>query len=151
VSPLPSTDSEDRIPRKVKLTPAELTYRWLRERGFWFQKVEQWIPQAKVRRDLFGFIDIEALHPLGVRLGIQVTDYSNMSHRRAKILETPEIREKLYAWLLGGSLFYLIGWKKKMGKWEIRLETASLGGSAEIKFCLTKDLPCFDIEATTGG
>ena len=79
--------------------------RCLEAAGFQFiDKVEQWIPRANVRKDLFGFIDLLAMRdttiylPPGgglisqipsVLLGVQVTSLGHISDRVKKILDLP--------------------------------------------------------------
>ena len=77
--------------------------------------VEYFVPFAKVRRDLFGFIDVLAVKD-GDTLGIQCTTFNNRLARVRKIEDSehlPVLREanwSLEVW----------GWRKnKSNKWEV--------------------------------
>lgn len=74
--------------------------------------VEHWNSFAKIRQDLFGFIDILAVRN-GVLVGIQATSRSNLSARINKSLA----HENLPYWLEAAE-FEVWAWdvKKKQGK-----------------------------------
>ena len=69
------------------MTPNQLSLRHLREQGYIADVVEQNIPHAKFKRDLFGIIDIVAVGN-GETLGVQTTSADHVSHRRVKIKES---------------------------------------------------------------
>lgn len=78
---------------------------------------------AKIRQDLFGFIDIVAIKEgeAGV-FGIQATSDSNISARVHKSEANPLLK----VWLSGGNKFQVWGWGKKGPKgkrktWELRI------------------------------
>lgn len=78
--------------------------------------VERWIPQAKVRRDLFGIIDIVSL--CGTRTcGIQATTYSNVAARVKKIRRSPAYPELCQA----GWVLEVHGWRKVKNRWTVRI------------------------------
>jgi len=87
------------------------------------QVVERWNSFARIRQDLFNFIDIVCL---GEKIiGIQATSGSNHSRRREKILAEP--KHKL--WLEAGGKIVLASWSKykvkrggKAVHWMIREE-----------------------------
>jgi hypothetical protein len=98
----------------VTLSPTKLTLRHLREVEGWplVEVTEIWNPHARIRQDLFGFIDVLAVGPQGV-LGVQTTSYTNVSSRLSKIIEhenLPAIRE-------AGIAVRVHGWRKVGGRW----------------------------------
>ncbi len=111
------------------MSPTQRTLAWLRSARFTAAVVEKWNPHAKLRQDLFGFIDIVAMHEGSPGLlGVQTTSGSGHSSRRAKILASPEAR----MWLNAENRIWIISWSKKgpRGKrkvWEPRIEPITLG------------------------
>ncbi len=86
--------------------------------------VERWNSHAKIRQDLFGFIDVLAIpdHQKGL-WAFQVTTSSNLAARRQKALQEPKLR----LWLTAGNRFFLHGWSKRAsGRWEVREEEITL-------------------------
>lgn len=81
----------------------------LRKQGYTVYVVEHYNAFAKVRRDLFGFIDIVAIHPAerGV-LGIQTTTGSNLAARETKARALPVYK----LWLECGNTIEFHGWRK---------------------------------------
>ena len=67
-------------------SPTQLSLKKLREEGYTVQVVEYWNSFARIRIDLFGFIDIIALKGKEV-LAVQTTSASNMSARCKKIAD----------------------------------------------------------------
>ena len=65
-------------------SPTQLSLKKLRDEGYTVAIVEHWNAFARIRQDLFGFIDILALKDKEV-LAIQTTTASNMSARATKI------------------------------------------------------------------
>lgn len=100
--------------------PTSRTLKHLRDNGFEPDVVEKWIPQARRRKDLYGFIDIVAYShdPNDVRTyGVQSTTYSNVSAHIHKIRESPHLEMLLKRnWVI---LVY--GWRKKKGRWVARI------------------------------
>jgi hypothetical protein len=100
----------------AKMSPTQLTLRKLKTDGWTtLAIVEYFVPFAKVRRDLFGFIDVLAVKD-GDTLGIQCTTFNNRLARVRKIEDSehlPVLREanwSLEVW----------GWRKnKSNKWEV--------------------------------
>lgn len=85
--------------------------------------MERWNQYARVRQDLFGFIDLVAMSPTTGILAVQVTTGDNMAARRAKILAEP----KAALWLASGGKIMLHGWRKvgargKRKLWEVAEE-----------------------------
>jgi hypothetical protein len=99
------------------MSPTERSLKLLRKEGWRVAVVEKWNPHAKVRQDLFGFADLIAFGAPGIVTLVQVTSYSNMSSRRAKI-RANEIAD---AWLLSYRI-ELHGWKKVGKAWMLKRE-----------------------------
>jgi len=106
------------------MTPSARTLDYLRKQGYKPATVERWNPHVKIRQDLYGFIDIIAIHPEkpGV-LAIQVTTGAHLADRKAKSLAN----DKLPVWLAGGNRFELHGWRKvgprgKRKLWEVLID-----------------------------
>ena len=93
-------------------SPTQLTLRHLRAEGYTAEIVERWIPGANIRRDLFGFVDVLAIRGTET-LAVQTTSVGNVSHRIAKIADSPLIGAVREA----GWTVRVHGWAKKSGKW----------------------------------
>jgi hypothetical protein len=95
------------------MSPTQRSLRRLRAAGYTAAVVERWNPGARVRVDLFGFIDIVAIYAgkTGV-VGVQSTTTDNQSKRLAKIASEP-VATKARAWLLCGNTIIVEGWSKK--------------------------------------
>jgi len=91
-------------------SPTTRSLKLMREDGFSAAVVEHWNPHAFIRQDLFGWIDIIAVHPAhpGVA-GIQCTSGDNVSARVKKAKGNPA----LLAWLAAGNSLVVHGWVKK--------------------------------------
>lgn len=101
----------------MKTTPTQRTLKLCRDVGWTCQVVERWNSFAKVRVDLFGFIDVVAMNGASI-IGIQATSGSNVAARITKIKENPKSAE----WLKSGGRLFVQGWRKlkKSGKWKCR-------------------------------
>jgi len=110
-------------------SPTQRTLNLLRKDGYIAQVVERWNPYAKVRQDLFGIIDVLAMHSevTGV-VGIQATSYSNISSRVQKTMQSEHIK----TWLQAGNGFYVHGWKKKGSRWECHMREFSIVGNTVV-------------------
>lgn len=90
-------------------SPTQRTLGELRKRGYIPEIVERWNPWSKTRHDLFGFIDVLAIHPEEHHMiAVQATSKTNRSARRAKILEHVNTR----MWLQAGGTLELWCWGK---------------------------------------
>ena len=99
------------------MTPTARTLVYLRRQGYLTAVVESWIPHANLRRDLWHFADVLAVHPRDkVFLLVQVTTTAHVAHRLAKAKSRPE----LAAWLRAGGRFIVHGWRSCDGKWLLR-------------------------------
>lgn len=100
-------------------SPTERTLKALRDDGWTAAVVEKWNPHARVRNDLFGFIDVLALRG-GEVLAVQATSRDNVSARINKIASEEldalvrEVRD-------AGWRIEVWGWgKMASGRWECR-------------------------------
>lgn len=87
----------------------------MRERGYRCAVVEHWNPWAKIRQDLFGFIDVLAIGERDT-VGIQACNYTDVSKRVAKISEHdnwPHVNR-------AGWRVVVQGWRKVKGRWVVR-------------------------------
>ena len=101
----------------AKSSPTQRSLALLRERGFQAEVTERWNPWAKVRQDLFGWVDILALGD-GQTWAIQTTSRSNMSSRVKKIEESPILPEAIRA----GWRIEVHGWDRdSKGQWRVKI------------------------------
>jgi hypothetical protein len=96
------------------MTPMARTLKLLRQQGFVADVVERWIPHAGIKRDLFGCLDVVAVHPAlpGV-LGVQTTTRGNAAARLHKIRQQGEIA----VWLRAGNRVEVWGWERRGHRW----------------------------------
>lgn len=101
------------------MSPTQLTLRHLRADGRYtlVEVVEHWNPHARVRHDLFGFVDVVAVRR-DETLGVQSTSATNVSSRVRKIAEHPNVGAVREA---GWSL-HVHGWAKRRGRWVLARE-----------------------------
>lgn len=105
----------------AKQSPTSRSIEVLKEQGYTVAIVERWNPHARIRQDLFGFIDILAIRR-DETLAVQATA-SGVSDRIKKIMASellPKVREagwKIQVW----------GWRKsaKTNKYVLRIEDIS--------------------------
>jgi hypothetical protein len=104
----------------MKTSPTKRTLDKLRSEGFQLVEVtERWNPFAKVRKDLFGFVDV-----LGVRdnfvIAVQTTSGANVSARFEKMRLLPSVTH----WLLSPYRKVVIhGWAQRGAKGKRKLWT----------------------------
>lgn len=96
-------------------SPTSLTLRKLREDGYTAQIVEVWNPHARIRQDLFGFIDVLAVRK-GETLAVQTTSAHNVPSRIHKIADSPLIAVVREA----GWSVRVHGWAKVKGRWVLK-------------------------------
>lgn len=97
-------------------SPTQRSLKLMRDQGYLCEITERWNPFAKIRQDLFNFVDILCVKD-GKTVAVQTTSYSNMSARIKKIqeLDTYPIVQS------AGWEIVVHGWKKdKSGKWMVR-------------------------------
>ena len=103
-------------------SPTQLSLELMRARGYTCAIVEHWNPFARIRQDLFGFIDVLCLGD-GEVVGVQTTSRSHISNRAKKIRE----HDNLLPVLDSGIRILIHGWaKNKSNRWEVT--------ESEIKF-----------------
>lgn len=95
-------------------SPTELSLRWLRAQGWTVDVCERWVPRfggaGKVRKDLFGMIDLVAVRP-GHTLGVQTTSHDNYLARVRKLTDD-EHQPALQALRAAGWVITVHGWRK---------------------------------------
>jgi hypothetical protein len=97
-------------------SPTQRSLKLMRDQGYLCEITERWNPFAKIRQDLYGFVDILCIKE-GKTVAVQTTSYSNVSARIKKIqgLDTYPIVKS------AGWEIVIHGWKKdKAGKWMVR-------------------------------
>ena len=98
-------------------SPTSRSLGLMRSRGFpLVQVVEKWIPQARKRVDLFGFIDILCVSADGSVVALQTTSASNVSARIHKITDSASLALLRKA----GWTITVHGWAKRKGRWQVR-------------------------------
>lgn len=117
------------------MSPTQRTLKALRENGFLAAVVEHWNPHAKVRQDMFGFVDVLAVHGNendgrdylhGATLAVQATSDNggNMAKRVAKVKASAYLPTLLAA----GWWVEVWGWRKKGARWIVRKVRVLNGG-----------------------
>jgi hypothetical protein len=88
----------------------------MRDRGYLCEVTERWNPFAKIRQDLYNFVDVLCIKE-GETVAVQTTSYGNISARVKKISELDSSAiVKLAGWRI-----IVQGWRKdKAGKWVVR-------------------------------
>lgn len=66
------------------MTPTERTLKYLKDAGYTVAITERWNPFAKIRQDLFGFVDVLAVKR-DTTLAVQCTSASHVAARVSKI------------------------------------------------------------------
>lgn len=96
-------------------SPTARTLEELRRQGYTAAVVEHWNPWAKVRQDLYGFIDVLAIKTdePGV-LAIQTTTTGHVANRMEKAKASPN----LGIWLACKNRFEVWGWAKRGARGE---------------------------------
>ena len=105
------------------MTPTQRALADLREEGWTAQVVEKWNPYARIRQDLFGCIDLVAVHSEQGTIGVQACAGASLAARIAKSCAEP----RLVTWLQAGNRFECWGWRKlkvkrggKAVRWDVR-------------------------------
>ena len=98
-------------------SPTQRSLKRLRELGYTVQVVEKWNPHAKVRQDLFGFIDLLAIRK-GEVLGVQACARGDIAKRAQKIADHENVGIVRQA----GIRIEVHGWAKMAsGRYEVRV------------------------------
>jgi len=99
----------------MSISPASLTLEHLRAHGWpLVETVERWNPHARIRQDLFGFIDVIAVRR-DETLAVQATSLANVAARVRKIGEHPNIGPVREA----GWRIVVYGWAKQGRRWTL--------------------------------
>jgi hypothetical protein len=107
------------------LSPTQRSLKLLRKEGYIADVVERWVPKAKVRKDLWGWVDIVGVSPAGNLVFVQTTTSSNLAARMKKAKGLDAFHR------LKRGLYHRIefhGWKaptKTRKTWEVRREIVS--------------------------
>lgn len=98
----------------AKISPTQNSLKKIKTDGWTtVQIVEHWNPFARVRKDLFGFIDILAINDDGDVLAVQTTSYTNINARVKKIQDSEHLcRVREAGWAIE-----VHGWRKVKNKW----------------------------------
>lgn len=89
------------------MSPTQRTLALLRERGYKAAVAEKWNHFAKIRQDLFGFIDIVAVGH-GRTLGVQACIANDIAARVEKVGKADALPELI----LAGWTILVVGWRK---------------------------------------
>lgn len=101
--------------KKPSVSPTQRSLKYLRDNGYTVAIVEHWNPHARIRQDLFGFVDILALKG-DETLAVQATAQA-VSTRAKKIAES----ECVNAVREAGWTIHVHGWRKNSkGEWILR-------------------------------
>ncbi len=123
-------------PRRKPFPANAKTIAFLRAAGYIAETVEHMIPKCFIRRDLFGCLDILAMHAdkTGM-LGVQATSgggskgQSNGLARRRKLVESENAR----LFVQTGNRLWLVVWGlNAKGKWEPAIEVLDIDAFAEV-------------------
>jgi hypothetical protein len=95
-----------------KTSPTQRSLKHLRDAGYLVAITERWNPFAKIRQDLFGFVDLIAIRG-NETLAVQTTSGSNVAARVEKInstqsaklwLESPTRKIVVHGWAKQGAV-----------------------------------------------
>lgn len=101
-------------------SPTQLSLKKLRADGYLVTITERWNAFAKIRQDMFGFIDLLAIKE-GEILAVQTTTASNMSARANKIADSEHVGMVRKS----GMKIHIHGWIKTGRKWECKVMDVS--------------------------
>lgn len=105
----------------MAISPTQRSLKHLRDNGYVVAITEKWNPHARIRQDLFGFIDLLAIRD-GETLAIQTTSASAFAARKTKV----QCHENLARVLSAGWKVIVHGWRKNSKKqWVLREELVS--------------------------
>jgi hypothetical protein len=105
----------------MAISPTQLSLKKLREEGYTVAVVEHWNAFARIRQDLFGFIDLLALKGKEV-LAVQTTTTTNMNARIKKIADHENVGVVRDA----GWTIHVHGWSQNdKKKWQCKVKDVS--------------------------
>lgn len=101
------------------VSPTQRSLKILRSNGYLCAIVEHWNPYARIRQDLYGFVDILAIKK-NETLAVQTTSGSNIRARERKILEHKNYKAVKSA----GWKIEIHGWRKLKSGWDCKIINA---------------------------
>jgi carbonic anhydrase len=106
----------------TKLSPTQRSLAHLRNEGWTLVAVvEKWNPHARIRQDLFGFIDVLAIRR-GETLAVQACSRGDIANRVRKIAEHPNVAAVREA----GWAIHVHGWGKLASSRKVELRTVDV-------------------------
>lgn len=100
----------------MAISPTQNSLKKLRNEDWLPEVVERWNCHAKIRQDLYGFIDILAIKD-NQTIAVQATSYSNVSERVKKIQRHDNYpKVKASGWII-----QVWGWHKVKNRWQARI------------------------------
>lgn len=116
------------------MSPTQLSLKAMRSAGFTAEVTEKWNPYAKIRQDLFGFVDILCVRKSAM---IDAITKESVDHRPNTVAVQTTSRSNLGARvkkIQGNSVYHVLkgagwgvevhGWQKnKTGRWECKIQT----------------------------
>jgi hypothetical protein len=109
--------SESKRKKPKATSPTQRSLKHMRDAGYLCAIVEKWNMHAKVRQDLYGFIDVLAIKGEDI-VGVQATsgDGGNVAARVAKIVD-----HENYSQVIAAMRITVHGWRKNAaGRWTLR-------------------------------
>ena len=116
------TSEAKRTKRSKGASPTQRALTYCRKLGWTAEVVERWNPHARIRKDLFGFVDIVAIDDSGFVRWLQVTSTDHMTNRIAKI-EGDEKMRMVAGCISVGGYVEVWGWAKRGAKGKRKLWT----------------------------
>ena len=113
----------------MEISPTARSLAYLRSQGYHAYCVERWIPRARVRKDVAGFMDILAWRKTQQHgpemLAVQATTGANVSHRVDKIVHglVGSDQQAHLDWKAMGYLVVVHGWAKQGARGKRKLWT----------------------------
>jgi hypothetical protein len=90
------------------MSPTQRTLKALRGRGFFAEVVERWNPHARIRQDLYRWVDIVAVKAGEPILGVQTTSGPNAAAR----IDKARGNAALSSWIRAGGRLAVFAWAK---------------------------------------
>ncbi len=119
----------------AKRSPTSRALEHYRELGYLVGKTEFHNMFSHQKNDLFGFIDLVAIHPVRGIVGVQATTGNHHGERRNKILALPAA----LAWIAAGGIIEIITFAKRGKAGERKLYTTRIEVITAEMFQLQRD------------
>lgn len=107
----------------------------MRDAGYTCGVVEKWNMHARIRQDLYGFIDLIAMGRGGI-IGVQATTMAHKADHLDKIIAEP----RAITWLRAGGRIQLWSWRK------LKVKVNRKSWQADIQEVTLKDFPAQSCE-----